>query len=182
MSEAYLGQITMFAGNFAPKGTAFCNGQILSINQNQALFALLGTQYGGNGTTTFALPDLRSRLTVHQGQGPGLSPYVIGQLGGTETVTLTQSTIPAHTHLFNATTANASATAISAATLPAKPTGSSGAFYAVSQGAPNPALVPQTLAAFSCGLTGGSQPHSNLMPSLCITFVISLVGVFPSRN
>src|SRR5690348_2187942 len=102
MSNAFLGQISMFAGNFAPKTTAFCNGQTLSIAQNQALFSLLGTTYGGNGVTTFALPNLQSRLSIHQGQGSGLSSYTLGQTGGTATVTIDQSTTPTHSHVVQA--------------------------------------------------------------------------------
>jgi microcystin-dependent protein len=182
MSNAFIGQISIFAGNFAPKNWALCNGQILPINQNQALFSLLGTTYGGNGQTTFALPNLQSQLAVHQGQGPGLSGYVMGQTAGSSSVTLGLSTMPAHSHTFNVTTANASAAAIASNRLPAKPTVASAAFYAVSQSAPAPALQPQTLAATAVGTTGGSQPHTNLMPSLCLTFVIALQGIFPSRN
>src|SRR5580704_12433175 len=101
MSNAFLGQITMFAGNFAPKGTALCNGQTMSIQQNAALFALLGTTYGGNGVNTFALPNLQSQLPIHQGQGQGLSNYSLGQTAGTPSVTINQTTMPAHTHTFN---------------------------------------------------------------------------------
>src|ERR1700693_2766888 len=109
MSNVFLGQISMFGGNFAPRGFALCNGQTLPITQNAALFSLLGTTYGGNGQTTFALPNLQSRLPVHQGQGPGLSNYVMGQTGGATAVTINSTTMPAHSHTFNATTANASA-------------------------------------------------------------------------
>src|SRR5436305_2548610 len=101
MADAYIGEIRMFAGNFAPRGWATCDGQILPIAQNTALFSLLGTQYGGNGQTTFALPDLRGRVPIHYGQGPGLSPYDIGEAAGTETITLTQNEIPAHSHTLN---------------------------------------------------------------------------------
>src|ERR1700730_13809598 len=100
MSNAFLGQITMFAGNFAPRGTALCNGQTMSIQQNAALFSLLGTTYGGNGQTTFALPNLQSQLPIHQGQGPGLSSYPIGQNGGVPNVTIGQPTMPPHSHTF----------------------------------------------------------------------------------
>ena len=180
MSNTFIGQISIVSFNFPPKGWALCNGQLLQINQNQALFSLLGTTYGGNGQTTFALPNLQSRLAVHQGQGPGLSPYVMGQTSGTTTVTIDQTTMPTHTHTLNVTTASASAAAIASNRLPATPTVVGAAFYAVSQSPPAPAL--QTLAAAACGTAGGSQPHTNLMPSLCLTFVIALVGIFPSRN
>src|SRR5438034_3493008 len=137
MTNAFLGQISMFAGNFAPKSTAFCNGQTLPINQNQALFSLLGTTYGGNGVTTFALPNLQSQLPVHQGQGQGLSNYSLGQTAGTPSVTIDQTTLPTHTHVFSATPADATATAIANTLLPGKPNaqnlppGAINEFYAV---------------------------------------------------
>src|SRR6202166_1766415 len=112
MSEPFLSEIKIISFGFPPKGWALCNGQILPINQNQALFSLLGTTYGGNGQTTFALPNLQSQLAVHQGQGPGLSGYVMGQTGGATAVTINSTTMPAHSHTFNVTTANASAAAI----------------------------------------------------------------------
>src|SRR5215831_359601 len=118
MSNAFLGQITMFGGNFAPRNTALCNGQTLPIAQNQALFALLGTTYGGNGQTTFALPNLQSQLPVHQGQGAGLSSYSLGQTGGTSNVTIDQTTMPTHNHTFNATTADGTSATIANNLLP----------------------------------------------------------------
>lgn len=182
MSNCFLGQISMFGGNFAPKNWAFCNGQLMSIAQNSALFSLLGTTYGGDGMTTFALPDLRSRLPVDWGQGPGLSNYQLGQASGSPTVTLTVPTIPSHIHMLNATTTTANATAVGASVLPGAAAGdSTPLFYAApQQGLPPPATVP--LDPGACGLTGGNQPHTNLMPSLCITFIIALQGIFPSRN
>lgn len=182
MSSPFLGQIIMFGGNFAPRSTAFCNGQLLSIAQNNALFALLGTTYGGDGITTFALPNLQCRLPLHQGQGPGLTNRVLGEASGTESVTLTTTTIPSHSHTLNATTAAATAAAVGNTLLPGTPTVSDGYAYATQLGSPNPALVPQTLAAGACGFAGGSQPHDNMMPSLCISFVIALEGIFPSQN
>jgi microcystin-dependent protein len=179
MTNAFLGQISMFGGNFAPRSTAFCNGQTLAIAQNQALFSLLGTTYGGNGQTTFALPNLQSSLPVHQGQGQGLSNYVLGQAGGTPTVTIDQSTMPIHTHVLQATKSDATSAAITDTMLPAKPTVAGAEFYAL-QG--SPLDVPQTLNASVCGTAGGSQAHSNLMPSLCVSFIIYLQGIFPSRN
>jgi microcystin-dependent protein len=182
MAQSYLGQIVMAGFNFAPRGYALCNGQTLSIQQNTALFSLLGTTYGGNGTSTFALPNLQSQFPVHQGQGPGLSPYVIGQTSGTTSVTLNTQEIPSHNHAFVATTASATTAVIASNSLLATPTAASATLYAVSQSAPNPPLVAQQMAPNSCGVAGGSQPHNNLMPSLCITFAIALAGVFPSRN
>ena len=171
MSEQYLGEIRMFAGNFAISGWQMCNGQILSISQNAALFSILGTFYGGNGTSTFALPDLRGRVALHQGTGNGLSTYVIGQVAGTENVTLTSAQMPQHNHIINANTGGAQAS----------PAGN----YPGNEGAPikiysttssvqmNPAVVT---------VTGGNQPHPNLQPYLCVTFLIAMVGIFPSRN
>ena len=179
MATPFLGAISMISFNFPPKGWAFCNGQILPINQNQALFSLLGTTYGGNGTQTFQLPDLQNQVPIHFGQGPGLSNYTQGQAGGTETVTLTTTTIPTHTHTLNVTTTNATAAAIASNLLPAVPTVASATFYAVSG---SPSLETQNLASTSVSTAGGSQPHNNLMPSLCINFVIALQGIFPSRN
>jgi microcystin-dependent protein len=182
MSSGFLGQITMFGGNFAPSGRALCNGQLLAINQNQALFTLLGTTYGGNGVTTFALPNLQSQLPVHQGHGPGLSNYSLGQTGGIPSVTITQSTTPAHSHSFNASTTPASSAVIANNLLPGTPTVSGASFYASPGAPPLPALAPEALAASVCSTAGGNQAHTNLMPSLCITFIIVLSGVFPSRN
>lgn len=169
MSEPFLAEIRIFAGNFAPRGWAFCNGQILAIAQNTALFSLLGTTYGGNGQTTFALPDLRSRVPVHAGQGPGLSSVNLGEVSGTETVTLTVNEMPTHPH-----TANASNGA-SSASRPGGGVPASGGAYAPSpDGAVmNPAMI---------GNTGGSQPHNNRQPYLGLNFIIALEGIFPSRN
>jgi microcystin-dependent protein len=183
MTQPYLGQITMFAGNFAPRGWAFCNGQTLSIQQYAALFSLLGTAYGGNGTTTFQLPNLQSRVPVTQGQGSGLSNYFLGQAAGVSTVTLITQNMPNHTHMLNATTAMANTGTIGNNTLPAQPNGpiASPEFYAAPvSGQPPP--TPQAMAAGACGPAGGNQPHNNMMPSLCITFVIALQGIFPSRS
>jgi microcystin-dependent protein len=180
MSNAFLGQITMFGGNFAPKNTALCNGQTLAIAQNQALFSLLGTTYGGNGQTTFALPNLQSRLPVHQGQGQGLSNYSLGQTSGVSSVTIDQSTLPTHTHVFSATTTNATSASIANNLLPGVPNVSNATndFYAVEINPPGLTFVSMAAAA----TVGGGQPHTNLMPSLCITFIIYLQGIFPSRN
>ena len=172
----------MFSGNFAPRGYAMCNGQILPIAQNQALFALLGTTYGGNGISTFALPNLQSQLPVHFGQGPGLSNYVQGQTGGTSTVTIDQTTMPTHNHLLNATTTGATAAAIANNLIPATPTVANAFLYASPPVAGQPALVPQAMSPGTIAQAGGSQAHNNLMPSLCISFVIALQGIFPSRN
>jgi microcystin-dependent protein len=181
MSEPYMSQITMFGGNFAPKKYAFCNGQLLPINQNAALFSLLGTTYGGNGVQTFALPNLQSSLPLGWGQGPGLSNYVLGQAGGSPNVTLNQNDVPPHSHLLMAST-NPSATtsAVINNNLPGTPANPSGLLYANPGG--SPPLVPHKMAPGACANTGSSQSHPNLMPSLCITFLIALQGNFPSRN
>jgi microcystin-dependent protein len=180
MSTPYIGQITMFGGNFAPINYAFCNGQPIAISDNETLYNLIGTTFGGDGVNTFNLPDLQCRLPVHQGQAPGLSNYVLGQKAGSENVTITQSTMPAHSHTFVASTANATAAAIGTGEnlVPATPTVSNASAYAVS----GPLTLLQTLAPGTCGLAGNSLPHSNMMPSLCITFVIALYGVYPSPN
>lgn len=168
MSEPFIGQVTLFAGNFAPRGWAFCSGQLLSIAQNTALFSILGTTYGGNGQTTFALPDLRGRVPLGPGQGPGLSNVVLGQQGGVENVTLTQAQAPAHGHPVAAS--NAAATA-------ARPGGNlpagNGAYGAAADTTMNPAMV---------GAAGGSQPHENRQPYLGMNFIIALEGIFPARN
>ena len=179
MSSFYLGQITMFGFGFAPKGWALCNGQTLAINQNAALFSLLGTSYGGNGVQTFALPNLQAALPVCEGQGAGLSSYVLGQVGGNATVTLLQSQLPTHNHTLNASKTNAVSATFSGQ-IPATTTvGSPPNFYSTSG---SPPLTFVSLAAGACSTVGSSQGHSNLMPSLTINFCIALTGIFPSRN
>jgi microcystin-dependent protein len=181
MSSPFLSQILMFGGNYAPKNYALCNGQLLAINQNAALFSLLGTTYGGNGVNNFALPNLQSSLPVSFGQGPGLSFYNLGEVGGTPSVTLTQSTVPPHIHAFNAcNSAGATTSASVAGNVPGTPSVSGGLFYATPPG--NPPIVPTAMGAGACSTVGSNQAHTNLMPTLCISFAIALVGVFPSRN
>jgi microcystin-dependent protein len=179
MSGQFLGQIGFFGFNFAPVGWANCSGQILPISQNTALFSLLGTFYGGNGTSNFALPDLRSRTPIHQGTGGG-GTYVIGETGGTETVTLTINSMPLHAHPFQVTNAAAAEFVASATTIfgqasRGKAPGTPENFYGPNT--PNVTLSPQTV-----GNTGGSQPHNNIQPSLVANFCIALQGVFPARN
>jgi microcystin-dependent protein len=171
----------MFGGNFAPKNYALCNGQTLAINQNQALFALIGTMYGGNGVTTFLLPNLQSALPMSFGQGAGLSNYTQGQVGGVTSFTLTSQTVPSHQHFMMAAK-GASAAAISSTVLPGAPTVSGGELYANPPTGTQPPLVPHPLAAATCSTIGNNQAHTNMMPSLCISFCIALAGVFPSRN
>lgn len=172
MSLPYIGEIRMFAGNFAPNGWAFCDGQLVPISENDALFTLIGTTYGGDGETTFALPDLRSRVPVHAGQGPGLSGYVMGESGGTEQVTLTASQLPGHTHVPTASSDAATASG------PAGRVWAASANYrafAPPQGAGATALSPGALAP-----AGGSQPHDNMLPYQAVSFIISLFGIFPT--
>ncbi len=171
MANPYVGEIRLFAGNFAPAGWMFCDGTVLSISEYYVLFYLIGTTYGGDGLNTFALPDLRSRVPIHMGQGVGLSNRVLAQKGGTETVTLTGSQIPAHTHVAQANSNNGTATT---------PTGNVWAAsadfsqYAMgTTGIMNPGGVSST---------GGSQPHDNMLPYLSINFIISMLGIFPSQS
>jgi microcystin-dependent protein len=173
MSDQYLGEIRMFAGNFAPLGWALCNGQLLSIAQNTALFSLLGTFYGGNGQTTFALPNLQSRVPVHQGHGAGLSPYAMGQAGGNENVTLTQAQMPQHNHTM-ATLSAPGTVARPNTQLLAQST--SGSIYGP---APSDGSALNQAAISSAG---NNQPHANVQPYLAITFIIALQGIFPPRS
>jgi microcystin-dependent protein len=182
MGTPYLGQISMFGGIYAPANWAMCNGQLLSISQNTALYSLLGTAYGGDGVSTFGLPNLISRVPIHVGQGLGLSHYLLGQTGGADNVSLDMTTMPGHTHTLNATTANASTGTIGNTVIPAQPVATSGPFFYASQGQGQPALVPKAMAAGACGPMGGSLPHTNMMPTLCITFIIALAGAYPSRS
>ena len=173
--DQYLGEIRLFTFNFAPKGWAFCAGQLLSIQQNAALFALLGTYYGGNGTNTFQLPDLRSRVPNHMGSGGGGS-YGIGEIGGVENVALLPNQIPAHTHLFQATTTRG---------IGEKPIGNipgqttSNAPERLAYAAP---ANLTTLNPASIQPAGNSLPHPNIQPYLALNYCIALTGIFPSRN
>lgn len=174
--EPFIGQLMLVGFNFAPKGWMFCNGQLLSIAQNTALFSLLGTTYGGDGITTFALPDLRGRVANHFGQGPGLSNYVQGEASGTETVTLLITELPAHNHavLANSGTGNTNS-----------PEGAILGGYGTSlppEGPYTNAGANTTLAANAVGPSGGSQPHNNLSPFLTLNYIIATEGVYPSRG
>jgi microcystin-dependent protein len=184
MNEPYLGGIFIVGFNFAPVGYALCNGQTMPITQNTALFSLLGTFYGGNGTSTFALPDLRGRLPIHQGQGVGLSSYTIGQTGGTETVTLLTSQIPAHTHALGAFNGAGSTSMPAGAYLAQGPsTGSGPNATALNTYNPNANAAPLlNLNAGAIQTVGGGQPHTNIQPYLCVTYVMAMQGIFPSRN
>jgi microcystin-dependent protein len=179
MSDLFLGQIVMVPFNFAPIDTAFCDGQLLPISQYVALFSLLGTFYGGDGISTFALPNLQGSVPVNQGQGNGLSFYDIGQSGGASTITLNTTELPNHSHLFSVNTSAATAASPSEAMMPARPTAANASAYAVSQSG-YPALAAQTMN--SLATSGGGAAHNNMMPTLFINFVITLQGIFPPRN
>ena len=165
MAQPYVGEIRMFAGNFAPAGWMFCEGQLLPISENETLFQLIGTTYGGDGQSTFALPDMRGRLPIHQGNG-----LILAETGGAETATLTVQQIPAHAHQFLGSTSVAN---------DANPNGNAAAqasaFFPYLNAPPTVPMAPQAVAS-----TGGSQPHNNFQPYLCVDFIISLFGIFPS--
>jgi microcystin-dependent protein len=173
MADPFVAEIRIFPFNFAPTGWAMCNGQLLPISQNTALFSLLGTFYGGDGKSTFALPDLQGNVPIHQGQGPGLSLRDLGETSGSETVTLLQSEIPAHSHNLMSSTTNANRTAPQGNSL-AKVLGATP--YAPS-GGPTTTLADQALMP-----AGSDQPHNNMQPYLTLNFCIALQGVFPPRT
>lgn len=180
MGQPFIGEIRMFGGNFAPAGWAFCAGQLMAISENDALFALIGTTYGGDGQSTFGLPDLRGRVPIHQGQGPGLGNYVVGEKTGVESVTLTTQQIPPHTHtpLARAGGSGGDANAPAANNLLADSnTTTTNVYLPFNAGNPQVQLNANTI-----GPTGGSQPHDNIQPTLCVSFIISLFGIFPSQN
>lgn len=168
---AFVGEVRIFAGTFAPNGWAFCNGQLLPISQNTALFSLLGTFYGGDGQSTFALPDLRGRVPIHPEQGPGLTNRLLGETGGSETHVLATAEMPAHTHTVAASSANGAADSPAGRVM-----------------ARSPAAIPQYAASPDADLSGmavsnsgGDQPHNNMQPYLTVTYIIALQGIFPPR-
>lgn len=171
MAQPYVGEIRMFAGNFAPAGWMFCEGQLLPISENETLFNLIGTTYGGDGQETFGLPDLRGRIPIHNGTGSSGTTFVLAQTGGVEEITLTNQQIPSHSHPLLATTDLANSASPANAYLSATPTGNK--VYSTA----NPSIVLNTQ---EISQTGGSQPHSNFQPYLCIDFIISLFGIYPS--
>lgn len=172
MSDPFVGEIRMFAGSFAPRGWAFCDGQLLAISQNDALFSLFGTVYGGDGRDTFGLPDCRGRVPIHQGQGPGLSDRRLGSKGGADAVTLTPAQLPSHNHPLQVSTANGAE---------ASPVGNVLAGSALldlyADELPDTAMAAAALAA-----AGGGVAHDNDQPLLAIHFIVALVGVYPSRQ
>lgn len=165
MAQPYVGEIRMFAGNFAPAGWMFCEGQLLPISENETLFQLIGTTYGGDGQSTFALPDLRGRIPVHQGNG-----FILAETGGAEEITLTVNQVPAHSHPFLASTAIANQSAPGNNVV-----AQSAAADLYVEDVPDVSMAPQAI-----GAVGGSQPHTNFQPYLCVDFIISLFGIFPS--
>jgi microcystin-dependent protein len=172
MPEPFVGEVRIFAGSFAPNGWALCNGQLLPIVQNIALFSLLGTTFGGDGQTTFALPDLRGRVPIHMGQGPGLSDRVRGQALGAEAHALGVAEMPVHAHSLGASAANGNRDAAAGGVM-----------------ARSPAAIPQyeasadtSLAASAVSTTGADQPHNNMQPYLALNFIIAMQGIFPSRG
>ncbi len=180
-SEPFIGQIQMFGFSFPPRGWAACSGQLINISQNTALFSLLGVQYGGDGRITFGLPDLQGRAPVNQGQGPGLSPYDMGEKNGSEVVTLIPAEMPIHTHVATTSAVEPCQNNLGNTDSPvgAFPAGSETAenYALTSDGSMGPIAVNTTL-----GPSGGSQPHSNLPPYLAVNFSIALAGVFPARS
>ena len=176
MADPFVAEIRIFPFNFAPRGWAFCNGQILPISQNTALFSLLGTTYGGNGQSTFALPDMQGNAPMHPGQGPGLSLHDLGEMSGSETVTLLDSEMPAHSHFVRASNQQGDVQQPTATTSLARPVGA----LPYVLGSPVPPLV--TMAFQSLTPAGSSLPHNNMMPFLTLNFNIALQGVFPPRT
>ncbi len=171
MGQPFVGEIRMFGGTFAPAGWAFCDGSPLPISENETLFQLIGTTYGGDGQETFALPNLQGRLPMHMGQGSGLSARIIGEMGGVETVTLNTQQIPVHTHAPLAVAGSGN-----------QSTPQNGVWAGASSSIYTTNAPGSPMNATLGGSTGGSQPHDNLMPFLCISFIISLYGIFPSQS
>ena len=196
--EGTIGEIRMFAGTFAPRYWAYCDGRLISISSNTAFFSILGTTYGGNGSTTFAVPDLRGRVAVGTGAGPGLSNVQLGQMSGTETVTLLSTQIPAHTHSATAGTGGSGTATLNAVTANGNTQSPSGNYLAGSRSASVASYIASgttaamnagsitlsniTAGAPTIGITGGSQPHSNMQPYLGMNYVICMMGIFPSRD
>jgi microcystin-dependent protein len=172
MGQPYVGEIRMFAGNFAPAGWAFCHGQLLPISENDTLFNLIGTTYGGDGQSTFAVPNLMGRVPIHQGQGSGLGNYVIGEIAGTESVTLTGNQIPQHNHNV-VVSSSAATTGVPSSSVTLAVAGTD--VYIAESGTAN-------MNAGSMSSFGGSQAHENRQPILAISFIISLFGIFPSQT
>lgn len=180
MSNQFIGEIRMFGGDFAPSGWAICDGQLLSIADDSALYALVGTTYGGDGVQTFGVPDLRGRLPIHQGTGQGLTPRVLGGVGGNETVTVTLAMLPTHAHAVFASTNAGTLDGPAANAVPATPTNGVTPFLYVVPGTSPFATGP--MGAGSIGSAGGNGAHANLMPSQCLSFIIARNGIYPSQT
>lgn len=170
MADPFVAEIRIFPGNFAPRSWAFCDGQLLPISQNTALFSLIGTIYGGNGESTFALPNLQGRAPLHRGQGPGLSERAMGEMGGSDTVALTEAELPLHLH---------SARGVNAVANQASPVGNA---FAGSAKLPYSDTSDGVMDVTAAGVSGGSSPHNNLPPYLVVNFIIALQGIFPPRS
>ena len=171
--DPFVGEIRIFAGTYAPNNWAFCNGAVLPVNGNETLFSLIGSRYGGNGSTTFALPDMRGRLPMHQGAGPGLSPRALGSIGGTEYVTLTNENMPTHKHMMAALTTEASG---------AQPVGQMLAMASVPIFAAEGDTPTESMPADMVGVSGMGDAHFNLMPFLCLNYIIALKGIYPNKT
>jgi microcystin-dependent protein len=170
MSEPFVAEIRIFAGNFAPRGWAFCNGQLLPVSQNTALFSLIGTTYGGDGRSTTALPNLQGRAPMHPGRGPGLTSRRLGERGGVETVTLTEAQMPSHTHQWSASFSDAD-----------RPD-PAGTYFGRGNDAYAAPANPGNMASQMLPAAGGSQAHDNMQPFLTMNYIIALVGLYPSRS
>jgi microcystin-dependent protein len=175
MAQPYVGEIRLFAGNFNPNGWLFCLGQTLPISENEILFNLIGTTYGGDGESTFGIPDLQSRVPIHRGQGPGLQNYTLAETGGVETVTLTQQQMPVHTHQAFGSTSDGSSPSPTDGVPATLAVGAN--LLAYGTDAPVSPLDPSSITP-----NGGSQPHENLQPYGCLNYIISLFGIFPSQT
>jgi microcystin-dependent protein len=180
MVQEYLGAVKIFAGSYAIQNYAMCQGQTMSIAQNNALFALLGTTYGGNGVATFMLPNLQSALPLGWGNGQGLTPRVIGETGGVDNVTLLSATVPPHTHVFNASSNPTTTNSAGETVLLGALTTTDGTFYLPPSSTVTPS--PISLSTTAVSSVGGSQPHNNIQPSMGINYIICLAGIFPSRG
>jgi microcystin-dependent protein len=177
MADPFVAEIRIFAFQFAPKGWAFCDGQLLPLSQNTALFSLLGTTYGGDGKSTFALPNMQGNAPMHPGQGPGLSLHDLGETGGSETVSLLESEIPSHSHSMNVGTQDPADVAVPS---PTRILGKSAGAFAYVPGSPTPALTAMNDSTIAPA--GGSLPHNNMQPFLTLNFCIAMQGVFPPRT
>lgn len=173
--EPYVGEVRLFAGNYAPSNWALCDGSLLPINQHDILFSLIGTTYGGDGRVTFALPDLRGRLPLGQGQGAGLSSRTLGESFGAETVTLLSTQMPSHNHPFSASKSEATLLSPTNAVFAAN--AQNNVYAPLQSGVEQQVLDPRTVT-----VTGGSQPHDNIMPSTALNYIIALFGIYPTRN